>query len=125
MRRERTNTPLQALVTLNDPQFFEAAQSLAQAVMKTVMQTGGDNQPAIVVEIAHRVLCRTLNAQEASILLSSYQDLLQYYKTHAEDAQAVVSVGQAPPSGNMPVAELAAWTMVCNQVLNLDEVICK
>lgn len=121
VRRERTNTPLQALVTLNDPQFFEAAQSLAQAVMKT----GSDNQPAIVAEIAHRVLCRTLSTQEASILLRSYQDLLKYYKAHPEDAQAVVSVGQAPPSGNLPVAELAAWTMVCNQVLNLDEVICK
>ncbi len=121
VRRERTNTPLQALVTLNDPQFFEAALSLAQHAM----QIGGDDKQAVVNEIAQRVLCRPLNAPEATVLHSSHHDLLEYYQTHTDDAQAILSVGQSRVNEQLPVAELAAWTMVCNQVLNLDEALCK
>ncbi len=121
VRRERTNTPLQALVTLNDPQFVEAALKLAERSM----QAGAGTTDKTIDEIAARVLARPLSERERSILVHSQIDLLEYYRANAEDAQALIAVGQAPSDPTIPAAELAAWTMVCNQVMNLDETLCK
>lgn len=116
VRRERTNTPLQALVTMNDPQFVEAARNLAQHAMAT-------QSPATF--IAKRVLCRDLKPQEVTIIQSSYEDLLKHYLSHAEDAKLLIAVGESKPNAALNPAQLAAWTMVCNQVMNLDEVLNK
>lgn len=121
VRRERTNTPLQALVTLNDPQFVEAARMLAERSM----QAGAGNTDKIIDKIAARVLARPLSDRERSILVHSQIDLLEYYRAQPEDAQALIGVGQAPGDPSIPAADLAAWTMVCNQVMNLDETLCK
>lgn len=121
VRRERTNTPLQALVTLNDPQFVEAARRLAERSM----QAGAGNADNVLDEIAARVLARPLSLRERSILIHSQIDLLDYYRTQPEDAQALTGVGQTPSDPTIPTADLAAWTMVCNQVMNLDETLCK
>jgi hypothetical protein len=116
VRRERTNTPLQALVTLNDPQFVECARRLAE----TALKTGGD-EPATVKFVAERVLSRPWSAEEQGIVLASLSDLRAYYKSNPADAQALVQVGDSEPDAALDVSELAAWTMLCNQVLNLDE----
>ncbi|MEO2032114.1 MAG: DUF1553 domain-containing protein [Planctomycetaceae bacterium] len=120
VRRERTNTPLQALVTLNDPQFVEAARSLAA---RSLAIDSDDTQ--VIDEMAHRVLCRPLTQEELIVVRNSGHDLLAYYQSHLDDAQALISVGESKPVETQDVAALAAWTMVCNQLMNLDETLNK
>ena len=121
VRRDRTNTPLQALVTMNDPQFIEAARILAQ---KTLAQPAPDDNARLQALIL-RVLCRPLRAEEGSILQASLTDLRAHYRAHPKDAEALLQVGEAEPDQKLAQADLAAWTMLCNQVLNLDEVLNK
>ena len=121
VRRERTNTPIQALVTLNDPQFVEAARNLAQ---KAIACGCNDDAKAFAF-IAEHVLCRPLRDKEKPILQASLKDLRDFYKGHAEDAKHLLTVGESPVDPKLPATEAAAWTMLCNQVMNLDEVLNK
>ena len=121
MRRERTNTPLQALVTLNDPQFIEAQRALAQLAIKA----GGDDEAKSVDFIARRILARPLRTEESAILLASLRALLTHYEQKPEDATALLGVGELKQDPSIPAPRLAAWTMVCNQVMNLDETLNK
>ncbi|MDA0254738.1 MAG: DUF1553 domain-containing protein, partial [Planctomycetota bacterium] len=117
--RERTNTPLQALVTLNDPQFVEAARALADLALG---QPG--DEAARIDFIARRLLARPLESDEQAIAAASLADLSAYYSLHPSDAADLVAVGASPPrAADLP--QLAAWTMLVNQLMNLDEVLCK
>jgi hypothetical protein len=117
MMRERTNTPLQALVTLNDPQFVEAACQLAQRALK---EAGAefDKRLAYVTE---RLLARELSADERVIVHESLDKLGEHYATRAEEAEQLIDVGETQPDPAIPPIELAAWTMVVNELMNLDE----
>jgi hypothetical protein len=84
VRRERTNTPLQALVTLNDPQFVEAARHLAQPRCPR-RRLGRRSR---LDYLAKRLLCRPLDAAELPVVQASLADLSAYYAAHAEDAQS-------------------------------------
>ena len=119
--RERTNTPLQALVTLNDPQFVEAARVLAQ----TAILAGNGDDLTTIDFIGQRVLCRPISEQELKILLASKRELLRFYQSETSEAEALITVGESAADRNLDVANLAAWSMICNQVLNLDEVLNK
>jgi hypothetical protein len=121
VRRDRTNTPLQALVTMNDPQFIEAARNLAQHTLENVK---GDDT-AKFTAVAERLLCRPLKAQETQILTASLADLRKFYTTSTKDAEALLTVGETKADEKLPKPELAAWTMLCNQLMNLDEVLNK
>ena len=121
VRRERTNTPLQALVTLNDPQFVEAARNLAQATLVH----GGDSVESRLDYLAKRLLCRPFQAAELPVVQASLADLSSYYAAHAEDAQQLLTVGESKPDPALDPAALAAWTMLTNELLNLDEVLTK
>lgn len=121
VKRDRTNTPLQALVTLNDPQFIEAARRLAEMALK---QAGGNDEAALDL-VARRVLSRPLREQETALLDSSRLSLLSHYQGKPEDAAAILGVGEASPDKTLNPPVLAAWTMVCNQLMNLDEVLNK
>jgi hypothetical protein len=121
VRRERTNTPLQALVTLNDEQFVEAAKFLAQRTLKASPPTDA----ARLDYVAQHVLARPWTSQETAIAMASLADLRSYYQSNADDAAKLLLVGESPADAQLPPAELAAWTMLVNQVLNLDEVLCK
>ena len=121
VRRERTNTPLQALVTLNDPQYVEAARCLAQIAL---LAGGGDDQ-LVLDDIANRVLCRTLQPGESKLLLANQRQYLAHYTSHHEDALNLIAVGESHPDETLQPATLAAWTMVCNEMLNLDETLNK
>jgi len=117
--RERTNTPLQALVTLNDPQFVESARALADLALGHP----GD-ETARINFIARRLLARPLQSDEHAIAAASLADLSAYYSLHPGDAADLVAVGESPPrAADLP--QLAAWTMLVNQLMNLDEVLCK
>lgn len=121
VRRDRTNTPLQALVTLNDIQFVEAARQLAEQALKTPEATFESR----LNHISQRALCRPLRPQEIDILRSAHAELLKHYQEQPADAIALIAVGDSKPDETLNPSELAAWTMVCNQLLNLDEVLTK
>ncbi len=117
VRRERTNTPLQALVTLNDPQFIEACRFLAQSALKEK----GDP----LEFIARRLLSRGLRAEEAVVVRDVFADLLAHYKAKPDEAKKLIAVGESKADPNDDAPTLAAWTMVANQLMNLDEVLNK
>ncbi|HEY3440122.1 MAG TPA: DUF1553 domain-containing protein [Paludibaculum sp.] len=121
VRRERTNTPLQALVTMNDPQFVEAARALAGRAL----QASGSDVDRQFDFIAARLMARPLSEQERAIIRGSYKEFLRHYDTKPADAAALVKTGETKPPENVSAVELAALTMVANQMLNLDEVLTK
>ena len=121
VRRERTNTPLQSLVTLNDPQFIEAARHLAQVAIKE----GGPSDASRLTLLAKRLLARPLRNDELPVVLASLENLLAYYKTHADDAAQLLAVGESKPDPSIPRPQLAGWTMLANELLNLDETLNK
>jgi hypothetical protein len=120
VRRERTNTPLQALVTLNDTQFVEAARVLAERALEAAAQTD-----ARVDYLAHRLLARPLRAEETATVQASLKDLEVFYKAHADDAKQLIAVGEAKADPTLDSPTLAAWTMLTNELMNLDEVLNK
>ena len=119
--RERTNTPLQALVTLNDIQFVEASRRLAEIAI----QDGGRNDDRRLDAIALRVLARPLETGERSSLQPIIRDLRDHYAKDVKASKALVGVGDTPPGAEVPAPELAAWTMVASQFFNLDEALNK
>jgi hypothetical protein len=118
--RERTNTPLQALVTMNDTQFVEAARHLAMHALES-----NDNVDRRIDFLAGRLLARQLCAEELVIVRGAVQKFERHYMAHHEDATKLVAVGQSRETSKAPTAQLAAWTMVTNELMNLDEVINK
>ena len=120
VRRERTNTPLQALVTMNDPQFFEASRALAEDAVGGAQ--GFDQRLDLMTS---RLLARPFGERERSIARDAYQDYLRYYDSHPDDARQAVSVGESNAEAALDKTELAAWTMLANQLLNLDEALNK
>ncbi len=120
VRRERTNTPLQALVTMNDPQFVEAARRLAE---KVLCQSSQDD--AMLDHLGERILMRTWSDEERHILHASLNDLRAHYEAHPADAKALLEVGDSPSDESLPASQLAAWTMLANQLFNLDETLNK
>ena len=121
LRRERTNTPLQALVTLNDPQFLEAARVLAEKAIKT---SAGDVDRTLEF-ISQRLLCRSLRPTERGIVKASLDDALSHYRANPKAAAELVAVGETKADPATDVAALAGWTLVANQLMNLDETLNK
>jgi len=118
IRRITTNTPLQALVTLNDTVFIEAAQALARRMMR---ETPGSDLNQKIAKGLELALGRAANANETAVLAALYQDRLAYYKTDAKAAEAMATKPLGPVLAGMDQAELAALTTVANCILNLDE----
>lgn len=121
VRRERTNTPLQALVTLNDVQFIEAARHLAQTALKEV--SGNDEERLDFV--AKRILARSFRSDELPVVQASLSELQKFYAAHADDAKKLISEGESKADAALDPAALAAWTMLVNELMNLDEVLNK
>ena len=121
IRRERTNTPLQALVTLDDPQFIEAARVLAQKSLKDCACGAEGTLDAM----ARRLLSRPLKPEEVQVVTATRQDLDAHYRANPEDAKKLVAVGDTPADPALDPALLATWTMIANQLMNLDEVLNK
>jgi hypothetical protein len=119
-RRINTNTPLQALTTLNDPVFFEAAQYLAARIFRET-----DLRATVAARIRHAfrlVLSREPNLKELDALTQFYREELARLNTDVVSAGNIVDGG---PNPGLRTTELAAWTMLSNVMLNLDETITK
>ena len=121
VRRERTNTPMQALVLMNDPQFVEAARMLAQNALRA---SRADVNAAIDF-MTVRVLAREFAPAERRIVAGAYDDLLSHYRANGTAAAQLLAVGESTADGTLPPAELAALTMVANQIFSLDEALNK
>ncbi len=119
--RECTNTPLQALVTLNDPQFIEAARVLAQRAL----HEGGADDNAKLQWIAERVLARPLLEDEAIAVHKSLGPLLEHYGADVAAAKQLLAVGEAPVDESLPADKLAAWTLIASAIGNSDEALNK
>jgi hypothetical protein len=120
VRRERTNTPLQALVTMNDTQFVEAARNLAQNALESEHRLNRE-----LDFMANRLLARPLSKQESAILTKSYNDFLAYYSSTPDTASKLLHVGASLADSKLPAPKFAALTMVANTMLNLDETLVK
>lgn len=121
VKRERTNTAMQALVMLNEPQYVESARRLAERAMREA----GDNLKQKVVWLAEQTLIRQPTDKELSILLAGYQEQLAAYQADLEAAKQLIATGTSKPDTNLDPAELAAWTMTASTLINLDEFINK
>jgi hypothetical protein len=119
-RRLITNTPLQALVLLNDPTYVEASRVLAQ---RAISEAGADPQARIRLLFRETTARRPTQA-EMRILLDLAERRLAHYKKEPAQAAKLVTVGASKPADG-PSAELAAWTIVASTILNLDETITK
>ena len=117
VRRDRTDTPLQALVTLNDPQFVEAARHLAQQSL--------ENKTDRLDFMAERLLARRLTAREKKIVSANADDLLAHYQAEPKAAEKLLGVGDSKTDAKVDVPTLAAYTMVANELMNLDETLNK
>jgi hypothetical protein len=120
VRRERTNTPLQALTTLNDVQMIEAARHLVEVTLKS-----SADDDARIDAISQRLLARSLRPEEIEIVKSSLADLKKHYEAHVEDARKLIAVGETKADPIFAPQALAAWTMLTNELMNLDEVLNK
>ena len=117
--RPRTNSPLQALAGLNDPQFVEAARVMAQRVLVEVTS----DLDAQLIHAFELATARKPIDEELNILRDAYQSQLKRYTADPEAAEKLASAGQYERPENLDVVQHAAWTALCNAILNLDEVI--
>ncbi|MCC6233807.1 MAG: PSD1 domain-containing protein [Verrucomicrobiales bacterium] len=121
VRRPRTNTPLQALALLNDPVYVEAARALAQRVL-----TRGGNTFESRLEYAFRVVVgRKPTRNEQGVLAAACERETKRFSADRESANRLIHVGASRPPVEVDIAELAAWTMLANTLLNLDEAVTK
>ena len=118
-RRERTNTPLQALALLNDTIFIEAARGLGTRMIRD----GGENNTARIRHGFQLVTGRHPSPEELTILLRSLKIHQRTYANNRDLAAELIAVGESEPDHNLTAPELAAYTAIANTLLNLDETI--
>ena len=120
-RRSRTNTPLQALVLMNDPTYVEASRSLAERMLR---QGGADGSGRVRFGF-ERVLARSPSALESGILEDLAREQERNFRESPDQARELLRVGASAPAEGIAEPELAAWTVVASSILNLDEAISK
>jgi len=121
VRRERSNSPMQALLLMNDPQYVECARGLAERVLREASQSE-EKQAEFALR---QCVLRKPTDQEIKGVVDDYHAFLTEYTADPEAAKALIQVGENPPAEDLDPIQLAAWTMVANLVLNLDEFINK
>jgi hypothetical protein len=121
VRRERTNTPLQALLLLNEPQMVEASRALAARTLREAGPTT-DERLSYLFRLA---TSRLPDAQDLAELNKALQDFTAHYTKDGDAAKSLINLGASRPDPRCHPGELAAWTMIGNVILNLDEVLTK
>lgn len=120
IQRQRTNTPLQALVTLNDDQYVEAARCFAERILESA-QVDTD-RVSLAFELATG---RSADKWRSDLLLELLREEKTRYSNDLESATALLTVGEAKRDKSLDPAEHAAWTIVASAILNLDETLNK
>jgi hypothetical protein len=116
VQRGRTNTPTQALATMNETGFFEAARHFAHRVLEA------KPDDAARMDYAFRLATgRSPTAQENEILTGLLADRKSFYKAHPDEAAKALKIGESPRDKRLNPIEHASWMIVCNMILNLDE----
>jgi hypothetical protein len=121
VRRLRTNTPLQALVTLNDPVYVEAAQALA----RRILAQGGSTTLARVTFGFRLCLCRPPRDEEVRRLAELFEKTRAQFAKAPDRAAILATKPRGPLPAGMDAVDAAAWTVVANVLLNLDEALAK
>ncbi len=121
VRRARTNTPLQALVLMNDVQFIEAARKFAERVMIE----GGQDTAARLNFAFRSITSRTPKPAETEALVRLLEECRAEFKNNSPAATKLLSSGEAPRDETLDASELAAWTMIAHLLLNLSETVTK
>jgi hypothetical protein len=119
VRRSRTNTPLQALVLMNDPTYVEAARKLAERMMKD----GGATVEERIGFAFKLATARTPKEKEVAVLKRVFESQRERYAKDKPAAMKLLKVGESPWDEKLDVVEIAAWAMVANAIMNLDEVL--
>ena len=117
--RSRSNTPLAALVMLNDPSQIEAARALAMSILKLQLSNLKDQFNAL----GKQVLSRSFNNQEQILLAKLLREHIEEFESNPSEADKLVSIGLTPVPSEIQKVELAAWISVARAVLNLHETI--
>ncbi|GAA4412633.1 DUF1553 domain-containing protein [Nibrella viscosa] len=151
VKRQKTSTPLQALITLNDPQFVEAARVLAQGAWGVGNGAWGQKQGAgrlgssslrqgtdyksmgrsdesvegVVQYMVKSIVSRPARPKELELMAQLYASELADFRKNPKQAAELLAVGEYPVDKRIPPPELAAWTVVASTLLNFDEVIVK
>ncbi|MGI9519506.1 MAG: DUF1553 domain-containing protein, partial [Pirellulaceae bacterium] len=121
VRRERTNTPLQALMLMNDPQYVEAARYFAQ---RAIDESDDDTETRIQWLFA-QALARKATAKELEIFDGSVQEWTTAFTAEPEAAKKLIAIGETPATDEYDAADLATWTMAANLLMNMDEFVTK
>ena len=117
VKRARTNTPLQALVLMNDIQFIESARVLAEELCAASDEESRINNAFV------RLAGRRITKKESEVLKSFYDEEKAFFREHPEQAKQFISIGERTPNAKLDPVELAAMTTVCQSILNLDATI--
>lgn len=118
LQRARTNTPLQALALMNDPQFVEATRNLAAKALAE--QQGFDERLDL---ISLRLLTRKFDTAEREVVKETLDAALEHYTAKPEEARLAIATGESKAPETIPAPELAAWSLVASQLFNLDETV--
>jgi hypothetical protein len=121
VRRSRTNTPLQALVLMNDPTFVEAARKFAERILRE----GGRTTDERLAFAFKSVLARSPSAAELAVLRRVLDRQLATFRANREAATKLLAIGESPADQTLDASELAAWAMVASAILNTDEALTK
>lgn len=116
LRRIRTNTPLQALVTMNDPVYIEAAQAFARKVVEQ-----GDSLDQRIEWALQQALARPVNSGEVQVLRTLYENAVAALRDQPEESKKLATEPLGPIPEGRDIVDLAAWTVVANAIMNLDE----
>ncbi len=120
VRRPRTNTPLQALVLLNDPTYVEAARVLAEQTIKQ-----NETQAARIQFAFRSATSRRPSDREQQILTAILNQQQRVFQNNKPAAMKLIGVGEAPTDKTVPPEELAAWTIITSTIFNMDETVTK
>jgi hypothetical protein len=118
VRRERTNTPIQALVLMNDPQYVEAARHLAEHALRHT-----ENARTRAMWMTERALRHPGTEADVKDLVSLAEAILPVFKENPDRALKLIQTGDSKPDEKLDAAELAAWTIVANTLMNRDDFI--
>jgi hypothetical protein len=115
-RRMPTNTPLQALVMLNDPQFIEAARKLSERII----QHGGTTDAARATWAYREVIGKEPNQEQVTLLTELITEQRDFFTTKSSDAEALLKIGDSPADPKLDKTEISTFTTLAQAILNLD-----